>query len=134
MPRLLPTVMIFAVVALTAAPPRASGAEPDRVAGGKTARHADEGETEKQSVLREGETYEGVGRFVETGDRYMFYPADSSAPFRILENLALERVARVLDNAHQRVEPTWTVKGVVYEFRGTNYLLVRRAVVKGRTR
>lgn len=84
-------------------------------------------------LRREGETHEAVGRFAQTGDRYMFYPADDGPALRILENLSLERVARVLDASHRRVEPTWNVSGIIYEFRGSNYFLIERAIVKGRT-
>jgi hypothetical protein len=48
--------------------------------------------------------------------------------FRVLENLALERINRELGQARGNLQ--WTVSGIVTEFRGNNYLLVTRAVVK----
>jgi hypothetical protein len=88
----------------------------------------------KEPLRREGERYEGVGKFVRTGERYEFYPANSKTPLRILENLSLERVARMLEHANLQREPTWAVQGVAYEFRGSNFLLLERVTVKGRAR
>lgn len=121
------TIVATAAISTSGAPANSPGkSDQDRASDDRDA-------TKKKAPLRrEGESYEAVGRFVETGDRYMFYPADEGAALRILENLSLERIARVLDSSQRRAEPTWNVSGIIYEFRGSNYILVKRAVVKGR--
>jgi hypothetical protein len=60
-----------------------------------------------------------------SGDRATFYPADSQEPLRVLENLALERVVRILSQS--RGDQEWLVTGVVTEYRGANFLLVTKA-------
>ena len=77
---------------------------------------------------REGAKFDGAGRFEVTGDRVSFYPAEGQESFRVLENLALERVARVQGETREPRE--WLVLGVFTEYQGTNYLLLTRAVVK----
>ncbi|WP_425614656.1 hypothetical protein NA78x_004530 [Anatilimnocola sp. NA78] len=71
---------------------------------------------------------EVVGRFELAGDRITFYPNGSRDSYRVLENLALERVGQVLSESRARQE--WTISGVLTEFRGNNYLLLNKAVVK----
>ena len=127
--------MIVSILAIHGA---AAAPGPDADARGSKAvkqdKDKDKDKEAKAAILRrEGETYAALGRIVLTGDRYMFYPSNDDPALRILENLGLERVARVLD-VSRRDEPTWSVSGVIYEFRGSNYFLLERAVVKGRTR
>ncbi|MCU0876965.1 MAG: hypothetical protein MUF06_04140 [Pirellulaceae bacterium] len=80
--------------------------------------------------LREGtKLIDVVGSFQVTGDRVSFHPDGTRGEsFRVLENLALERIDRVL--AESRLSPSWTVSGTITEFRGSNYLLVTKAVVR----
>lgn len=79
--------------------------------------------------LREGSRLNDVaGHFDFAGDRIAFFPADSNDSFRVLENLALERVSRILGEG--RGQPEWSVSGVITEFRGVNYLLVTKAMIK----
>ena len=80
--------------------------------------------------LREGTRLTDVsGSFQTAGDRISFHPdGGKGESYRVLENLALERVDRFLGQA--RGTPTWTVSGVITEFRGTNYLLVTKAMVR----
>jgi hypothetical protein len=84
-------------------------------------------------LRREGDEYSGLGRFETTGDRITYYAEDNKESFRVLENLALERIARVLEDpsglGHAR---KWSVTGLITEFRGSNYLLIERAILKGR--
>ena len=84
-----------------------------------------------ETRLREGSQIENeLGLFHDTGDRIIFQPRDTDLEFQALENLALERVSRVLDET-----PTprlWSVSGMVTEFKGGNYLLVKRAVLKSK--
>lgn len=69
-----------------------------------------------------------IGRFKATGDRVTFYSREDGRQFPALENLALERVARVISETSDNLR--WSVSGQVTEFRGQNYLLVTRAIVK----
>jgi hypothetical protein len=79
--------------------------------------------------LREGSKITDVlGRMEVTGDRTTFTPAESSEAYRLLENLSLERINQVINDS--RDKPLWEVSGVITEFRGSNYLLVTRAVIK----
>ena len=91
------------------------------------------GEKAGPKRLREGELISNqTGIFRETGDRISFYSSGGDESMRVLENLALERVALQLDKTRDR--RSWTVSGSVTEYRGMNYLLIKRAVLKGRTK
>ena len=69
-----------------------------------------------------------VGRFKVTQDRVSFYEQETEREFPALENLALERVARIVSDSSDELQ--WSVSGTVTEFRGQNYLLVTRALLK----
>ncbi|GIW94713.1 MAG: hypothetical protein KatS3mg110_2754 [Pirellulaceae bacterium] len=79
---------------------------------------------------REGERFEGRGRFVWSGERISFKDIQSETSFRVLENLALERVVRLMEDpsglGQKRI---WQVAGHITEFRGANFLLLERAVL-----
>ena len=81
--------------------------------------------------LREGSAVDAVGKFRVTGDRITFYPNDSSSSYRALENLALERIAKIIGET--RGDREWIVSGTVTEYRGGNYLLVGRCLLKTST-
>jgi hypothetical protein len=82
--------------------------------------------------LREGsKLVDQIGEFQKSGERINFFSKDGHGVLRVLENLALERVGRVLDD--NPATRDWSVSGVVTEFRGENYLLLTRAVLKART-
>jgi hypothetical protein len=49
----------------------------------------------------------------------MFYAADGERRFGVLENLNLERVARLVGETPDPLE--WSVSGVVTEYQGGNY-------------
>lgn len=72
-----------------------------------------------------------IGHFKVSGDRVTFYSDQDKRRFTALENLALERVARTVTESSDALQ--WSVSGVVTEFRGQNYLLVTRAIVKSNT-
>lgn len=97
------------------------------------ARATGDSTAKKDHRIREGAKLEGqLGEFREAGERIRFYLSDEKTSFVAVENLALERVSRVLDeNTSSR---TWSVSGVVTEFRGGNYLIVTRAAVKARAK
>lgn len=99
---------------------------------------ANEGPGLGSERLREGSQFKGrIGRFEITGDRVTFFPSDKNAnsegeeQYRVLENLALERVVRVLNDTRTRRQ--WNVSGLITEFQGANYLLVRRAFITSST-
>ena len=54
-------------------------------------------------------------------------PSQADGRYIGLENLNLERIAAEL--ASSPSQPEWSVSGTVTEFRGTNYLLVRRSIL-----
>jgi hypothetical protein len=74
-----------------------------------------------------------LGRFRTTGDRLTFQLEGSAAQVLGLENLALERIGKVLaDRRDQADELQWEITGIYTEYRGTNYLLVTHAVLKSK--
>ena len=79
--------------------------------------------------LREGTRLtEELGVFQSSGDRVAFLPGGNSKDsYRVLENLALQRVSVALDEG--RGQGQWVVSGVITEFRGANYLLITKAVL-----
>jgi hypothetical protein len=80
--------------------------------------------------LREGEAVELAGRMELSGDRAIFHSDAGHPPLRLLENLALERIARILGESSE--ERVWVVSGVITEYRGANYLLVTKAVQRAK--
>jgi hypothetical protein len=80
--------------------------------------------------LREGtRLIDVVGSFQSVGgDSVSFSPGGNKDSFRVLENLALERVSRTLDE--NRGTRQWVVSGTITEYRGSNYLLLTKAVVQ----
>ncbi len=78
--------------------------------------------------LREGTDMKeerGCFRFVD--ERVVFFPSGGDARYIGLENLNLERIVSEITNNPTQLE--WTVVGTITEYRGANYLLVRRAVL-----
>jgi hypothetical protein len=69
-----------------------------------------------------------TGRFELAGDRVIFHAASGRESYRLLENLALERVAQVLSESRSKQD--WIISGTLTEFRGANYLLLTKAVIK----
>ena len=81
--------------------------------------------------VREGtELQDVLGTFRLTGDRATFYPADGTGKFGGLENQTLERVATVI--AADPASMEWLVTGTITEFRGNNYILLTRAILKAK--
>jgi hypothetical protein len=79
--------------------------------------------------LREGmKVVNQIGELRETGGRIAFYPDGETHSLQLLENLALERVSHDLDVTQRK----WSVSGIVTEYKGGNYLLLHRAVLKAR--
>ncbi len=74
-----------------------------------------------------------VGHFRTIGDRVVFAFSQDGQQFEapVLENLMLDRVWRVLGESSEPMP--WLVSGTVTEYRGDNYLILSRAVVKAKT-
>ena len=78
--------------------------------------------------IREGtEIVNQLGHFRTAGDRLTFFPADGNSRLVGLENLNLERIARMIADSPALLQ--WKVSGTVTEFTGANYLLVQRAIL-----
>ena len=78
--------------------------------------------------LREGtELVDQVGHFEVSNQRLVFVADRGKLRLLGLENLNLERVARSV--AGYSGQLNWKICGTVTEYRGTNYLLLRRAAV-----
>lgn len=69
-----------------------------------------------------------VGHFKLAGDRATFYATQGNARYGGLENLNLERIAIVVSENPDELE--WCVSGQVTEYRGSNYVLITKAVLK----
>jgi len=83
------------------------------------------------SRVREGTRLQDrLGSFKITGEGVTFFSTDGELRLSGLQNLAMERVARVLRESHS--EPEWMVTGVVTEYEGGNFLLLQRAILKTR--
>lgn len=84
---------------------------------------------------REGSRMDGQqGHFKLTGDRLTFHVSQSQEKYLGLENLAMERIAKVVSERHDSPEQlTWEVTGVFTEYRGNNYLLITHALIKNET-
>ncbi len=84
---------------------------------------------DKENRVREGTELNNVlGYFTVTGSRVTFVTGDNGTRFAGLENLNLERISRMISKAPKQMD--WEVSGEVTEYRGANYLLVSRAVLK----
>jgi hypothetical protein len=80
--------------------------------------------------LREGaELVDQLGSFQRSGDRVVFVVRPGNGRFLVLENLNLERITRILTERPQELPAK--VTGTVTEFRGTNFILIRRASLGG---
>jgi len=69
-----------------------------------------------------------AGHFRVQGDQVFFHLDGEQHRFTGLPNLNLERVARAITDDPTQLD--WSVTGVVTEYRGANFLLVERAVLK----
>jgi len=82
--------------------------------------------------LREGtELQEATGYFRFVDNRVVFFRKNGDARYIGLENLNLERIVSEITNNPTQLE--WKIVGSITEYRGANYLLVRRAVLSRST-
>jgi len=83
--------------------------------------------------LREGTVInDQLGHFRMAGDRVTFFTEDGEGRFVVLENLNLERIARVIADNPDKLQ--WSVTGMITEYGGANFMLLRRATLKNQTR
>ena len=82
---------------------------------------------------REGTTLVSqYGHFEHSGDRLLFTSIDGTLRVTALENLALQRIGRLINEQSAQLE--WSISGTLTEYRGGNYLLITRAMVKSASR
>ena len=80
-------------------------------------------------IQREGTRLAGrEGYFRIAGSRVVFFSKERNHRYVVLENLNLERIAETL--ADQPSRRHWEVTGILSEYRGENYLLIEKAVLK----
>lgn len=78
---------------------------------------------------REGtKMVERRGRFEVNGDRVVFLAQEPDAHFVVLENLALERVVRAIEESGPQM--MWSISGTLTEYRSTNFLMISRATIR----
>jgi hypothetical protein len=83
------------------------------------------------NAMREGtELVDQPGAFMLAGDRLVFVSVASKRRLIGLENLNLERISRTIADNPESVN--WMISGTVTEYRGANYVFVRRAILKSR--
>jgi len=85
------------------------------------------GPTPRTQRIREGTAFKNLHVFFrQTGDRTALYTVADSQRFTCHENLALERVLTTIQEKPDR--QYWKIDGEFTEFRGENYVFIRRAV------
>jgi hypothetical protein len=121
-----PAPLSTSVLPLAPEPQPAIGTAPANTAG-----PSDQAPLEKPKLRhREGTQVVGKrGRIERRGDRFVFLGVEPAVQWMVLENLALERILRVIET-EESDDVEWTVDGFVTEFRGVNFLLLRRTVVR----
>lgn len=119
------------VLAQTASPPNDSAEPTDGKTEVAAAADVAEGPLQREDRLREGtELVDQPGSFRMTGDRIAFFTDLGKGRLIALENLALERVGRTIEDNPS--PPKWLVTGVITEYRGENLLFIQRAVLRNR--
>jgi hypothetical protein len=79
--------------------------------------------------LREGAVVtDQPGTFQLVGNRMVFALEGDARQLGTLENLALERVVRLVRQSS--APQTWLVSGTVTEYQGSNFILIDRAVIR----
>ncbi len=135
----MPTASLFCAgalllgVAMALAQTGVAAGDPERLhernARDRVATGALEGMPRTADRLREGtELVDQPGTFRTTGDRITFFTDLGGGRFVVLENLALERVGRAIEDNPRPLD--WLVTGTMTEYRGENLLLLHRAVLR----
>ena len=80
--------------------------------------------------LREGtKLIDVTGTFQAAGaDSVSFLVNGNKESYRVLQNLALQRVSFALED--NRALRQWIISGTITEYRGTNFLLLTKAVIQ----
>ena len=126
--RTLRTLAITAAIASISF--AAANSQDSAPATASTGAEESEGSSDQDFRLREGMKFvDRIGELNESGGRISFRQDGQSQSLLLLENLALERVSDDLDQTGRK----WSVSGIVTEFKGSNYLLLQRAVLKARS-
>jgi hypothetical protein len=124
----LPAFVLFATLAAAQNPPASSRLAGSALLPAAPAPSLAPGEKPAEK-LREGTRLtDEVGGFSRVAERISFSPGGKGDALRCLENLALERISRAIDESQGQRQ--WVVSGVITEFKGTNYLLVTKAVIQ----
>jgi hypothetical protein len=109
----------------------AVGAEVQPIAPSSSGGNSSAGSSKPVERLREGTRLTDVlGTFQSIGNDNVSFALGGNGnkdSFRVLENLALQRINQVLDE--NRGPRQWIVSGLITEYRGNNYLLVTKAVI-----
>lgn len=75
------------------------------------------------------------GYFRGSGDGLTFHLRNSEEKYAALENLALERIGKVMSDRHDHPDQlNWNVSGFFTEYRGGNYLFITHAVLESKNR
>lgn len=121
-------VLLLGAALTGALAPKGTDDDARRAASGGT--HPKSAPPQPNLRVREGtEIVDQLGHFRITGGRVIFFTANGKRRYVGLENLNLERIVRTLADSPQPLQ--WRVTGTVTEYRGANFLLVRRAILKG---
>jgi hypothetical protein len=85
-------------------------------------------QAQRPQRFREGTAFKDMLVFFrQNADRTVLYTADGEQRYTCLENLALERVLTAIQQKPER--QFWKVDGEFSEFRGENFVSIRRFVV-----
>ncbi|WDI40468.1 hypothetical protein [Bremerella sp. P1] len=135
MKKLLPSLLsIFCVVlscVVAMSPPEQSAAAEQNAAPVTDRMKSAQQLQEKMKRLREGaEIVDASGTFEWIGDRLSFVQDGEKMVLKILENRMMERVVQAQESSTG--ELNWVVSGIVTEYRGGNFLLLKHAVLTGK--
>lgn len=108
--------------AVAPSPPTRAAIQPIEPEAGPAGAKAAERQREGTKLVEQSGTFEFLG------DRAAFVPTGGKESYRVLENLALERISRQQGDVRSSQE--WFISGVLTEYRGTNFLLVTKAVAR----
>jgi len=124
--------VLFATTAAAVEPSGSVANVPTAMSGNIQAQNSSStsGATRPNERIREGtKLVDVVGTFQSSGgDSISFFREGGKESFRVLENLALQRVGLTLEN--NLIARHWIISGVITEYRGANYLLLTKAVVQ----
>ena len=77
--------------------------------------------------IREATEFKDLHVEFRPGERTALYTVENNQRFICLENLALERILTIIEQRPDR--QYWKIEGTFTEFRGENFILIRRFAV-----